>query len=451
MHDTAPADETERYQIGECIGRGGLGSVYRAWDARLGRWVAIKRLHIDAGQAPEDPHAKLRVEANALAALQHPNVVTIHDFGSDEQGPFVIMEFVEGRTLAECVENAPFDCASFLDMAEQMLAGVSAAHRAGMLHRDLKPGNVMLTALAAGSFQVKILDFGLAKFAAHPMEQTVDNANTLLGSIYFMAPEQFRRAPIDARTDLYSLGCMFYYTLTGFHPFTGDTVASTMASHLQHEVRDLATLRRDVPEAVSAWVMQLLSLDPADRPASAAAALVSLRAASHRAGPNAGDEAARKPPTRRFPMPAVRNALLSFTALGAAVGGYMIWNAGAGSKTAKRPAALPSVSLFASIPVAHARSGVPGCFTIVRTGDESAPLPVSYMIHGSAKNGIDYAELAKTRTIKPGAASEKIPIVPIGGTHQGAEDRHVKLTLVPSSAYTVATPEEVKVKIIYDH
>lgn len=295
MHETAPADETQRYQLGEVIGRGGLGSVHRAWDGRLERWVAIKRLALDPTLGADEVEAKMRREANALAALQHPNVVTVHDFGADEEGPYVVMELIEGQTLDALVESAPFDYESFLELAGQTLSGVAAAHRAGLLHRDLKPGNVMLAAAPSSPFQVKVLDFGLAKFAPTPLAQTLDQSDSLFGSIYFMAPEQFRREALDARTDLYALGCVFYYTLTCRHPFIGDNVATIMASHLQHHVRDLASLRLDVPEPIAEWVMRLLSLHPTDRPAGAAEALTILRALTRTAALPAAPDVSAAP------------------------------------------------------------------------------------------------------------------------------------------------------------
>ncbi len=278
MHEGTPKEMTQRYQVGACVGQGGLGSVFRTWDAQLGRWVALKRLSFDPSLGGTEVEENLRREATALAALQHPNVVTVHDFGIDEGGPFVVMEFIEGQTLEALIEQAPFDYESFLVLATQTLAGVGAAHRAGLLHRDLKPGNVMLAFAPDGTFQVKLLDFGLAKFAPVPMAQTMDQGNMLLGSIFFMAPEQFSRGVLDARTDLYALGCVFYYALTGQHPFDGDSVAEVMASHLQHRVFDLGPLRPDVPGPVAAWVTRLLSLAPADRPAGSAEASSALRA-----------------------------------------------------------------------------------------------------------------------------------------------------------------------------
>ena len=445
LHETTPADETRRYQVGECVGQGGLGSVYRAWDAQLGRWVAIKRLLVDPTLCEEDTRRKMRREATTLASLQHPNIVTVHDFGVDERGPFVVMEFVEGQTLDACVENAPFDGASFLELAQQTLAGVAAAHRAGLLHRDLKPGNIMLTAFLEGTFQVKVLDFGLAKFTAQPLEQTTDQTNSLLGSIYFMAPEQFRREPLDARTDLYALGCVFYYTLTGQHPFAGESVAETMASHLQHIVSDLHQHRPDLPAPLAEWVMSLLRLAPADRPTDAVEALNGLRAAA-RLGVAHGGEGVRE---RRRPLFLWLGGLCLLV-LSAGLGGYVLWHHPA-PVGQTRAALLPLVSLFANVPVAHAQGKVPGCFTIVRSGDQSVPVTVMYSIHGSAKNGVDYESIETIRTIKAGETSEKVVIVPIDTGDRTREDRHVRLTLLAESGYTIATPNEVKLKIVYDH
>ena len=324
QNQTAPADTTQRYLIGECVGQGGLGSVHRAWDARLGRWVAVKRLARSPGLEPEEIEAKITHEANALAALQHPNIVTVHDFGTDEAGPFVVMELIEGANLDKVVEQAPLDAGSFLALAEQSLAGLMAAQRAGLLHRDLKPGNIMLTWPMDGNFQVKILDFGLAKFSPQPQEQTLDQGNALLGSIHFMAPEQFRREPISAQTDLYALGCVFYFALTGANPFVGRSVAETMASHLHHDVAPLAPLRPDLPEPVCDWVMRLISLSPADRPADAAAAAAVLRgltratASGDTVGVGLASPVPARLPRRRLILVLAMAGVLTFSGVGAA-------------------------------------------------------------------------------------------------------------------------------------
>jgi predicted Ser/Thr protein kinase len=451
MEESPLTDETQRYQLAECVGRGGLGAVYRAWDGRLERWVAIKRLTAVSTFAAEEVLAAMRREATALAALQHPNVVTVHDFGADEEGPYVVMEYIEGRTLDDCVTSAPFDYTSFLDLAEQTLSGLAAAHRAGLLHRDLKPGNIMLTAEHGAAFQVKILDFGLAKFAAQPTEQTVDQAGTLLGSIYFMAPEQFRRGQLDARTDLYAVGCILYFALTDRHPFDGETVAETMGSHLQHAVRPLKDLRPDVPEAVADWVMRLLSLDPADRPAGAAEALAILRAlkggtGAMRAGGHTGGGNGR---WRKRPAILAATTLFLILAALAGSGAYVFRTKPAPPPPVAAPPMLPLVSLVADMPSIPAKGTGPGTFTISRSGDKHAPLTVTYQINGSAKNGVDYKKIPKSETIPAGQASTKIVIVPVDNDDASGK-RHVRLTLLPSDMYRVGTVGEVKMNIQYD-
>ena len=385
MYENATNGSTQRYQPGECVGRGGLGAVFRAWDLRLERWVAIKRLTIDPGLGAGEIEAKMRGEANALAALQHPNVVTIHDFGTDEDGPFVVMEFIEGQTLDEFVERAPFDYASFIELATQALAGLVAAHRVGLLHRDLKPGNLMLTVSPDGSFQVKVLDFGLAKFAPLPMTQTLDQGDTLLGTIFFMAPEQFGRGALDVRTDLYALGCVFYYALTGCHPFTGDSVAEIMASHLRHEVRDLGPLRPDVPGPVVAWVMRLLSLVPAERPAQAADALAALRAITRTGTTPVPADAPANGVAERRPRKSATLLLVGLGIVTAAIGTAILLPKKATASRAMAASADPAIPAPA---VASPRPGTKA------GGDRSSATPVEPAAAAKHAAGLPSAALA---------------------------------------------------------
>jgi serine/threonine protein kinase len=263
---------TTRYQVQEPIGKGGAGQVYRAWDTQLNRWVALKRLH-GGLNAEDQQEAHIFQEATTMATLQHPNIVTLFDFGADAEGPFVIMELLEGENLDEVVARGVFPLAEFAQLARQALEGLIAAHHVGLIHRDLKPSNVMLTWLPSGAFQVKILDFGLAKFISAPQLQTVHQDGTMLGSVFVMAPEQFNRQPLDERTDLYALGCLLYYTLAGQFPFRGETIQDVMIAHLQHHVENLETIRRDLPAALCRWVMRLLCAEPSHRYGNANEAL----------------------------------------------------------------------------------------------------------------------------------------------------------------------------------
>jgi hypothetical protein len=268
-----PIAAKARYTVERIIGKGGLGEVFQAWDAQLQRRVALKRLGADGANRQSAYDAALR-EATCLAALQHPNIVTLYDFGADEAGPFVVMELVEGETLDEVVARGAFPLADFILLARQSLEGLAAAHRAGLLHRDLKPGNLMLQHGSTGFLQVKILDFGISNVA--PESEAGNDGDTILGTVEFMAPEQLERQPFDQRSDLYALGCIFYYTLTGVSPFRGPTVGDVMTGHLQGNAAPLAEVRRDLPPALCDWIARLMSRQPADRPATTAEAIVEL-------------------------------------------------------------------------------------------------------------------------------------------------------------------------------
>ncbi len=263
----------DRYEIRRKLGQGGAGAVYEGYDQQLRRKVAIKRLLTEDDPESDEKIDQLLKECHSLSALNSPHIVQLYDFGKDEDGPFVVMELLEGETLEDLVRNGPFTEVDFVNLAEQSLEGLLAAHDANILHRDLKPCNFMVTWLPSGRMQLKLLDFGLAKLTAEPSKQTIAHGNSLLGSIYFMAPEQFERLPLDPRTDLYSLGAVFYYTLAGTFPFDGDSVAQVMAGHLTGQYHDLREYRPDLNPEYAKWVMNLMSRDPNSRPESCTAAL----------------------------------------------------------------------------------------------------------------------------------------------------------------------------------
>ena len=280
----------ERYDILAPLGAGGLGTVYRARDTQTGREVALKR--ILAGQTGDCGTAvdALIREAQQQTQVQHPNIVAVHDFGVDATGGFIVMELVPGENLEDVIIRGALTAADFDALVRQSLAGVSAVHAQGILHLDLKPGNLMLERLPEGALRVKILDFGLAKAAPQKGTLKAPPGSGLHGSVYFMAPEQFEATAVDVRTDLYALGCVFYYALTQQYPFGGETKPQVMVAHLHHRTQPLAALRPDLPTPTVQWVEWLINRTPANRPASAAEALRAYEtgAADSRAGAVAG-------------------------------------------------------------------------------------------------------------------------------------------------------------------
>ncbi len=268
----------ERYLLQAHIGSGGLGDVYRAWDEQLGRPVALKRVRIiQGGQTERAILEQTWREAMNTASLQHPNIVMILDYGLDPEGAYVVMELVEGETLEEVLARGPLQFVDFHRLAHQSLEAIVAAHAVGLIHRDLKPGNFMITRSPhAGYFNVKILDFGLAKYLDRPKPQSMDHLNSLMGSVHYMAPEQFQRLPLDQRTDLYSLGCIFYEAITGHSAFDGNNVSELIDAHLKSEPFSMKYLRQDLSPGLEKWVHRLLEKEPARRTGSAAEALRTL-------------------------------------------------------------------------------------------------------------------------------------------------------------------------------
>ena len=264
----------ERYEINGKIGQGGVGSVYRAFDTQLNREVAIKRVLADGGHEDQEEATKnLLKEATALSSIQHPNIVTIYDAGIDDDGPYVVMELINGLTLDEMVEENTLTWDDLREIILQSEEALAAAQNLNLIHRDLKPSNLMICWLPSGKFQVKIVDFGLAKFSSSPSLQTIDHGDAVFGSIFFMAPEQFERTPLDQRTDMYALGCLFYYALTGKHPFDGESAAQVMISHLQHHVTPIQELRQDIPQWGADWIMWHIERQVDQRPFNAREAL----------------------------------------------------------------------------------------------------------------------------------------------------------------------------------
>jgi TolB-like protein/Tfp pilus assembly protein PilF len=255
------------YEILSPLGSGGMGEVYRARDAKLERDVAIKVL---PAHLTSDPDALTRFEreAKAVAALSHPNILAIHDFGTHEGIAYAVTELLEGETLRGKLDGAPVSQAQAVDWALQIAKGLSAAHGKGVVHRDLKPENVFVTR----DGHVKILDFGLAKRAEQASEQT--NAptgsghtapGTVMGTVGYMSPEQVRGLPVDHRSDIFSLGTILYELLSGRKAFKRDTASDTMASIMRDEPPELSQSGRSIPIALDHIVKHCLEKDRENR------------------------------------------------------------------------------------------------------------------------------------------------------------------------------------------
>lgn len=299
-----PPASPGRYKVVRPLGKGGFGDVFVARDTVLHREVALKRLlRPDESTKAEGLDAFAR-EATTLASLNHPNVVQLFDFARDDEGVFIIMELLHGRTLDAAMGGTPLPWEDFVQLVRQSLQALSAAHHAGMLHRDLKPENLFLHQQSSGGWVLKVLDFGLAKFHQKARPETSEQTGMVVGSVHFIAPEQLLTQPLSPATDLYALGCVFYWVLSRHHAFGGATVAAVVDAHVRHLVEPLTERVPALPTAVTAWVMRLISVHPEDRPDSADEALRQFEAAL--ASLNAPPVVATPPPVVSRAKPAAK-------------------------------------------------------------------------------------------------------------------------------------------------
>ena len=306
------------YEVLDKLGEGGMGEVWRARDERLNRSVAIKILPADVAGDPVR-RQRFEQEARSLAALNHPNIVSVYDIGQNNGQSYIVSELVEGESLRAVIERGPLALRGLLDIATQTAEGIAAAHALGIVHRDLKPENIMVSR----DGRVKVLDFGLAKHSAPAGGEegatvAMSHPGMVLGTVGYMSPEQVRGEAVDARSDIFSFGCVLYELAAGRRAFDGKSAADVMSAILREEPPELDSAKAALPPVVDAIVRRCLEKQPARRFQSAADLAFALRSVS-RSSTTA--QSAVVAPARRAwwkAAPAVAGAALLFA------GGYWV-------------------------------------------------------------------------------------------------------------------------------
>jgi eukaryotic-like serine/threonine-protein kinase len=280
-----------RYELDGIVGRGGMAEVYRARDIRLDRIVAIKTLRADLAR-DQIFQARFRREAQSAASLNHPNIVAVYDTGEDMATgvpvPYIVMEYVDGRTVRDLLQDGHRLLPErSLEIIDGVLRALDYSHQAGIVHRDIKPGNVMVTR----NGDVKVMDFGIAR-AMSDAQATMTQTAQVIGTAQYLSPEQARGERVDSRSDLYSTGCLLYELLTGRPPFTGDSPVAIAYQHVREDPIPPSRVDPDVPAWADAIVLKAMAKSPADRYQTAA----DMRADLQRAA--SGLPVAAAPPTR---------------------------------------------------------------------------------------------------------------------------------------------------------
>jgi serine/threonine protein kinase len=325
------------YEIVSAVGAGGMGEVYKARDTRLDRTVAIKVLPAHVASDP-DVRQRFEREARAVAALNHPHICTLHDIGTQDGTDFLVMEYLEGETLADRLTKSALPLDQALRYGIEIADALDKAHRAGIIHRDLKPGNIMLTKGGA-----KLLDFGLAKTGAATVAGTglsmlpttppnLTARGTILGTFQYMAPEQLEGLEADIRTDIFAFGAVLYEMLTGKKAFEGKSQASLIAAILDRDPPPISTVQPVTPRALDRMVSTCLAKDKDDRWQSSRDLLRELKWIAEGTSSASANAAARLPPWRHS---------LVLLALGLTLGGIL---AGAGVWLAVRPARIETAT-----------------------------------------------------------------------------------------------------------
>jgi Tol biopolymer transport system component len=391
------------YRILELLGKGGMGEVYLAEDTRLGRRVAVKVL---AGELALDADRRERFEreARAVAALSHPNIVTIHSVEEANGVPFLTLELVDGRTLDSNIPPGGMPIDRLLACAIPLADAVGSAHQRGITHRDLKPANVMVTS----DGRVKVLDFGLAKLkesaaamAATMPTQELTGEGRIVGTIAYMSPEQAEAKPVDSRSDVFSLGVMLFEMATGERPFKGDTQVSLLSSILKDTPSSVTDLKKDLPRDLARIVKRCLNKDPEDRYQTAKDLRNDLRALKEdlASGETAVAASGIQPSVGAAQRVRARGPLISIAlvsaaiaiAVLAAIAGYMYWRTG----SSRSAAATEAGTRFGS--VALTRLTTTGTAGLAAISDDGRY--VAYVVSEEGKSGLWLRQVATASNV----------------------------------------------------
>jgi serine/threonine-protein kinase len=330
-----------QYQFLEKLGAGGMGEIWKAQDTRLNRFVAVKIL-TDASAGDPERRRRFIQEAQAASALNHPNIITIHDIISEGNAEYMVMEYVQGKTLIDLIPKGGLRVPQVLKYAVQMTDALQVAHSAGIVHRDLKPGNVMVTETGL----VKVLDFGLAKLTdssplsqtsasgASDATQTINQApltveGSIIGTVSYMSPEQAQGKKVDSRSDIFSLAVVLYEMVTGTRAFAGDSALSTLSAILRDEARPIPEIAPDTPPQLDQVIHRCLRKNPDQRFQTMKEVQVALGALKHESDSGmlyrtrAGMDAWPKP--KRSPMPLMIGAGVAAAVVAIAGGGAWWW------------------------------------------------------------------------------------------------------------------------------
>ncbi len=447
------------YEILSPLGAGGMGEVYRAKDPGLGREVAIKVLP-EALALDRDRLSRFESEARAASALNHPNIVTIHEIGREGDVAFIAMELVEGKTLRELIAFLPMPVRRLLNVAAQIADGLCKAHAAGIVHRDLKPENIMVT---KDGF-VKILDFGLAKLVESESEgvssmQTQAHPETLpgtvMGTVVYMSPEQASGDPLDFRSDQFSLGSIVYEMATGKKAFQRKTAAETMSAIIREQPEPPAKLRPDLPLPVQ-WILErCLSKDREERYASTkdlARDLVSVR---DRAEASSGAEAMFPAQERRR-----RRGLLFAAAVGVLVAGLaVVWGIAHGVGKGSAPAPSFKRLTFRQRPIGTARFAPDGQTIVYSSGARlymtrtQSPESTLFAFSGELLSISRSGELAILQNLRPvglgvlatvpmagGAPRQVLDEVPYGGADWSPDGKNLVVIHLAGEQFRLESP-----------